>query len=142
MIDNLINSISKVVIGNKDKIKLVLASIISEGSILIEDYPGTGKTTLAKAITESLKLDFRRVQFTSDLLPSDILGFNMYKGTKPFFQKGPIFTNIVLADELNRGSPKSQSLCLHSACIAPRAVRIEACSHSGTLCSQSSRAFL
>ena len=109
MIDNLINSISKVVIGNKDKIKLVLASIISEGSILIEDYPGTGKTTLAKAITESLKLDFRRVQFTSDLLPSDILGFNMYKGTKPFFQKGPIFTNIVLADELNRGSPKSQS---------------------------------
>ena len=114
MIDNLINSISKVVIGNKDKIKLVLASIISEGSILIEDYPGTGKTTLAKAITESLKLDFRRVQFTSDLLPSDILGFNIFSKDQLSFQKGPIFTNIVLADELNRGSPKSQSAFLEA----------------------------
>ena len=99
MIKNIINDTSKTIVGNISKIKITLAAIISEGSILIEDYPGSGKTTFAKAITQNLGLNFKRIQFTSDLLPSDILGFNMLSNEKMNFQKGPIFTNIVLADE-------------------------------------------
>ena len=114
MFNNIIKNISKSIVGNEDRIKLTLAAIISEGSILIEDNPGSGKTTFAKSITLNLGLSFKRVQFTSDLLPSDILGFNIYKNEKLEFQKGPIFTNIVLADELNRGSPKSQSAFLEA----------------------------
>ena len=114
MFNNIIKNISKSIVGNEDRIKLTLAAIISEGSILIEDNPGSGKTTFAKSITLNLGLSFKRLQFTSDLLPSDILGFNIYKNEKLEFQKGPIFTNIVLADELNRGSPKSQSAFLEA----------------------------
>ena len=114
MFENIISNTSKTIVGNVDKIKLTLAAIISEGSILIEDYPGSGKTTFAKAITSSLGLNFKRIQFTSDLLPSDVLGFNILSDDKLKFQKGPIFTNIVLADELNRGSPKAQSAFLEA----------------------------
>ena len=114
MFNKIIEDTSKVIVGNVDKIKLTLAAIISEGSILIEDYPGSGKTTFAKAITSSLGLNFKRIQFTSDLLPSDVLGFNILSDNKLKFQKGPIFTNIVLADELNRGSPKAQSAFLEA----------------------------
>ena len=114
MFDNLIKEVSKVVVGNENKIKLTLAAILSEGSVLIEDNPGSGKTTFAKAITLNLGLGFKRIQFTSDLLPSDILGSNIFKNEELTLQKGPIFTNIVLADELNRGSPKSQSAFLEA----------------------------
>ncbi len=114
MFNKIIEDTSKVIVGNVDKIKLTLAAIISEGSILIEDYPGSGKTTFAKAITSSLGLNFKRIQFTSDLLPSDVLGFNILSDDKLKFQKGPIFTNIILADELNRGSPKAQSAFLEA----------------------------
>ena len=114
MFNKIIEDTSKVIVGNVDKIKLTLAAIVSEGSILIEDYPGSGKTTFAKAITSSLGLNFKRIQFTSDLLPSDVLGFNILSDDKLKFQKGPIFTNIVLADELNRGSPKAQSAFLEA----------------------------
>ena len=114
MFNKIIEDISKVIVGNEEKIKLTLAAIITEGSILIEDFPGSGKTTFAKAITSSLGLNFKRIQFTSDLLPSDVLGFNILSNDKLKFQKGPIFTNIVLADELNRGSPKAQSAFLEA----------------------------
>ncbi len=114
MFNKIIEDISKVIVGNEEKIKLTLAAIITQGSILIEDYPGSGKTTFAKAITSSLGLNFKRIQFTSDLLPSDVLGFNILSDDKLKFQKGPIFTNIVLADELNRGSPKAQSAFLEA----------------------------
>ena len=114
MFNKIIEEISKIIIGNSEKIKLTLAAIISEGSILIEDFPGSGKTTFAKSITNNLGFNFKRIQFTSDLLPSDILGFNIFSKDKLSFQKGPIFTNIVLADELNRGSPKSQSAFLEA----------------------------
>tara|TARA_B100000085_G_scaffold39149_1_gene32277 strand:- start:148 stop:1029 length:882 start_codon:yes stop_codon:yes gene_type:complete len=114
MFDNLIKEVSKLIVGNENKIKLTIAAILSEGSVLIEDNPGSGKTTFAKAITLNLGLGFKRIQFTSDLLPSDILGFNIFKNEELNFQKGPIFTNIVLADELNRGSPKSQSAFLEA----------------------------
>ena len=114
MYNEITKNISKTIIGNIEKIKLTLAAIISEGSILIEDFPGSGKTTFAKSITYNLGFNFKRIQFTSDLLPSDILGFNIFSNDKLSFQKGPIFTNIVLADELNRGSPKSQSAFLEA----------------------------
>ena len=128
MFKKIISSTSKIIVGNSEKIRLTLAAIISEGSILIEDYPGSGKTTFAKAITQSLGLNFKRVQFTSDLLPSDILGFNIFSDGKLNFQKGPIFTNIVLADELNRGSPKSQSAFLEA--MEEKNVSIDGVSHS------------
>ena len=128
MFKKIISSTSKIIVGNSEKIRLTLAAIISEGSILIEDYPGSGKTTFAKAITQSLGLNFKRVQFTSDLLPSDILGFNIFSDDKLNFQKGPIFTNIVLADELNRGSPKSQSAFLEA--MEEKNVSIDGISHS------------
>ena len=128
MFEKIISNISEIVVGNSEKIKLTLAAIVSEGSILIEDYPGSGKTTFAKAITQSLGLNFKRVQFTSDLLPSDILGFNIFLDDKLSFQKGPIFTNIVLADELNRGSPKSQSAFLEA--MEEKNVSIDGVSYS------------
>ena len=128
MFEKIISNTSKIVVGNSEKIRLTLAAIISEGSILIEDYPGSGKTTFAKAITQSLGLNFKRVQFTSDLLPSDILGFNIFSDGNLNFQKGPIFTNIVLADELNRGSPKSQSAFLEA--MEEKNVSIDGISHS------------
>ena len=128
MFEKIISNTSKIVVGNSEKIKLTLAAIVSEGSILIEDYPGSGKTTFAKAITQSLGLNFKRVQFTSDLLPSDIIGFNIFLDGKLNFQKGPIFTNIVLADELNRGSPKSQSAFLEA--MEEKKVSIDGISHS------------
>ena len=128
MFEKIISNTSKIVVGNSEKIRLTLAAIISEGSILIEDYPGSGKTTFAKAITQCLGLNFKRVQFTSDLLPSDILGFNIFSDGKLNFQKGPIFTNIVLADELNRGSPKSQSAFLEA--MEEKNVSIDGISHS------------
>ena len=113
-LNNFFNQCFKTIIGNEKNIKLTLSAIISEGSILIEDYPGTGKTTFAKTITHNLSLDFKRIQFTSDLLPADILGYNYIKDNKQIFQKGPIFSNVVLADELNRGSAKSQSAFLEA----------------------------
>ena len=128
MFEKIISNTSKIIVGNSEKIRLTLAAIISQGSILIEDYPGSGKTTFAKAITQSLGLNFKRVQFTSDLLPSDILGFNIFSDDKLNFQKGPIFTNIVLADELNRGSPKSQSAFLEA--MEEKNVSIDGISHS------------
>ena len=128
MFNKIIEDTSKVIVGNVDKIKLTLAAIISEGSILIEDYPGSGKTTFAKAITSSLGLNFKRIQFTSDLLPSDVLGFNILSDDKLKFQKGPIFTNIVLADELNRGSPKAQSAFLEA--MEEKNVTIDGESHN------------
>ena len=102
------------IIGNDEKLKISLAAILSGGHILIEDLPGTGKTTFAKSLTAALNLDFKRIQFTSDLLPGDILGFSYLSKDKFEIKKGPIFTNIVLADELNRASPKTQSAFLES----------------------------
>ena len=114
MFENIIVNASKNIIGNNFKIKLSLATIIGGGHILIEDLPGTGKTTFAKSITHSLNFNFKRIQFTSDLLPSDILGYTYLKKDKFVVNKGPIFTNIVLADELNRASPKTQSAFLEA----------------------------
>lgn len=114
MFEKIIKDIQKNIIGNDFKIKISLATILSGGHILIEDLPGTGKTTFAKNLTAAMNLKFKRIQFTSDLLPSDIVGYTYLKNDEFVINKGPIFTNIVLADELNRASPKTQSAFLES----------------------------
>lgn len=110
-VQNAVNSIIK---GKEHVVEKVLAAIIGGGHILMEDIPGVGKTTLATTFARVLSLDYKRVQFTPDVLPSDLLGFSMYQsGTGAFtFQKGAVFTNLLLADEINRTSPKTQSALL------------------------------
>lgn len=110
----IVSNIEKVILGKTPEIYHILKGVIAGGHILIEDVPGVGKTTLVKALAKSLNLTYSRVQFTPDLLPSDIVGISIYnKTTGDFdFKKGPIFANIVLADEINRTSPKTQSALL------------------------------
>lgn len=108
------DSVNSVIKGKESVVRKVLAAIIAGGHILMEDIPGVGKTTLATAFARSMSMDYKRVQFTPDVLPSDILGFSMYNaGTKEFeYKPGAIFCNLFLADEINRTSPKTQSALL------------------------------
>jgi len=112
----LIANIEKIILGKRDVIELLLVGLFSEGHILIEDVPGTGKTTLTRALAKSIKADFKRIQFTPDLLPTDITGVSMYNQKTGNFElkKGPIFTNVLLADEINRTTPRTQSGLLES----------------------------
>lgn len=109
-------NVNKIIIGKSDVIDLILTSILAGGHVLLEDTPGTGKTVLAKSIAKSINSDFKRIQFTPDLLPSDITGLNIFnqKENQFTFIKGPIFTNILLADEINRATPRTQSSLLES----------------------------
>jgi MoxR-like ATPase len=106
--------VNKVIKGKEQVVKKVLAAVIAGGHILMEDIPGVGKTTLATAFARSLSMNYKRVQFTPDVLPSDILGFSMYNSaTKEFeYREGAVFCNLFLADEINRTSPKTQSALL------------------------------
>lgn len=106
--------VNKVIKGKEDVVKKVLAAVIAGGHILMEDIPGVGKTTLATTFAKSMSMHYKRVQFTPDVLPSDILGFSMYNSaTKEFeYREGAVFTNLFLADEINRTSPKTQSALL------------------------------
>jgi len=108
------NNIQKVIIGNERAIRLILIALISEGHVLIEDVPGVGKTTMVSCLARSLDLSFRRIQFTPDVLPSDITGFSMYntKSGEMEYRPGLVMSHIVLADEINRTSPKTQSSLL------------------------------
>jgi len=137
----LTESIEKIIRGRRDTIDLVLTGLVSGGHVLIEDYPGSGKTTLAKTLgrliasspqsdVKSHILPFRRIQFTPDLLPSDVLGVNIFDpNTGTFrFQHGPIFAHVVLADEINRTGPKVQAAFLE--CMAERQVTIDNVTHS------------
>ena len=112
--DTLRANISRVLVGREDTINMVLVSLFCGGHVLLEDVPGVGKTMLAKCLAKSLRCDFKRVQFTPDLLPSDLTGINYFdqKQGAFIFRPGPIFTNIVLADEINRATPRSQSSLL------------------------------
>ncbi len=104
-------NMQKVLVGKEEVTELLLSALLADGHVLLEDVPGTGKTKLAKALAKSLNVQFSRVQFTPDLLPGDITGINVYDRQKNEFtlRKGPVFTNILLADELNRATPRTQA---------------------------------
>ena len=112
--NKIVTATSQIILGKEHQIRLALACILARGHLLIEDLPGMGKTTLAHTLAQALGLDFRRVQFTSDLLPADILGVSVYDRNSAVFKfhPGPVFTNVLLADEVNRATPKTQSALL------------------------------
>ena len=112
----ILENLKKVIIGKDDVLENVLIGLLAQGHLLIEDVPGVGKTTLVKVLAKSMNLSYKRVQFTPDLMPSDIIGVNIYnKNTGNFsFKKGPIFNQVFLADEINRTSPKTQSSLLQA----------------------------
>ncbi len=114
--ESVVSNISTVVRGKEGAIGLALVCLLAEGHLLIEDVPGVGKTTLAKALARSFDLECRRIQFTPDLLPSDITGVSLYNrdGMSFTFRPGPVFANVVIADEINRASPKTQSALLEA----------------------------
>jgi MoxR-like ATPase len=116
LIQRLRDSISSALLGKPDAVRLSIVALLAEGHILIEDAPGVGKTVLAKALSRSLDCEFRRIQFTPDLLPSDILGSSVFLPQQGVFEfrPGPLFTNILFADEINRTTPRTQSALLEA----------------------------
>jgi MoxR-like ATPase len=114
--DSIVDNIERVIQGKRDVIELMVLCLVSEGHLLLEDVPGVGKTNLAKSLATSVECSFGRVQFTPDLLPSDVVGLTVWnRGDNSFdFRRGPVFNNIVLADEINRASPKTQAALLES----------------------------
>jgi len=123
--DALIGNIEKVIIGKRSTIEHLLVGLFSSGHILIEDVPGTGKTMLTRALAKSVKADFKRIQFTPDLLPTDVTGVSMFNQKTGNFEikKGPIFANVLLADEINRTTPRTQSGLLEA--MQERSVTID-----------------
>lgn len=121
--------VGRVIVGKEETIDLLLTALLAGGHVLLEDVPGTGKTLLAKAMAQSLDCRFRRIQFTPDLLPSDLSGIHFYnQKTGDFeFRPGPVFTNVLLADEINRATPRTQSSLLE--CMEERQVTIDGVTH-------------
>lgn len=118
-------NVGKVIIGKSDIVDYIITAVISGGHLLLEDTPGTGKTMLAKSLAKSIDGDFSRIQFTPDLLPSDITGLNIFNQQTHSFEfiKGPVFTNILLADEINRATPRTQSSLLE--CMEEKQVTVD-----------------
>jgi MoxR-like ATPase len=123
------DNIEQVIVGKRDKIELAVIALISQGHVLLEDIPGVGKTMLARSLAKSLGCSFKRIQFTPDMLPSDIIGVSIYnQKTGNFeFRPGPVMAQIVLADEINRGTPKLQSALLE--CMEERQITIDGVTH-------------
>src|SRR5688500_568947 len=111
LLDGLVAEVEKVFHGKHEVVRLAVAALLARGHLLFEDVPGVGKTTLSHALAKTLGLGFRRIQFTADLLPSDVLGVAVYNPLTASFETrpGPIFTNVVVADEINRAPPRTQS---------------------------------
>lgn len=124
------DNVEKVIIGKREKIELLIVALLCEGHILLEDVPGTGKTMLARSIAISLGVDFKRIQCTPDLLPSDITGVSVFnQASREFsFIPGPAFTNILLADEINRATPRTQSALLES--MGERQITVDGITHT------------
>lgn len=123
------DNVGKILVGSDNSCDLILMSLLVSGHILLEDVPGTGKTTLAKAIAQSLDLSFKRIQFTPDLMPSDLTGIHFYNQAKGIFEfrPGPLFSQLVLADEINRAAPRTQSSLLEA--MEERQISIEGETH-------------
>ncbi len=124
-LNSVLNEVSKTIFGKNDEIKLILSAWLSGGHVLLEDVPGNGKTVLAKSLSKVFGVNFSRVQFTPDLLPSDIIGTTIFdeESRKFFFRKGALFTTMFLADEINRATPRTQSALLES--MAEKQITVE-----------------
>ena len=124
------DSVNRVIVGKRDAVELAVVALLSNGHILIEDVPGVGKTTLAKAMARSLGLTFSRVQFTPDMLPSDVTGVTIYnqKSQEFEFRAGPVVSQILLADEVNRATPKTQSSLLEA--MEERQITVDGTTHT------------
>lgn len=122
---DVLDNIDKVIIGRRGTAELILTAMLAGGHVLLEDMPGTGKTKLAKTLSKSVSAEFSRIQFTPDLLPSDVTGLNIFNRKEQEFElrKGPVFTNLLLADEINRAAPRTQAGLLE--CMEERQVTID-----------------
>lgn len=124
-LDNVVNELNTILLGKEPQVRLALCGLLARGHLLIEDIPGMGKTTLSHALASIMGLSYQRIQFTNDLLPADVLGYSMYdkQANSLVFHPGPIFAQVVLADEINRASPRTQSALLEA--MEERQVSIE-----------------
>ncbi|MGO1462444.1 MAG: AAA family ATPase [Marinobacter sp.] len=125
LVDTVVTELNQILLGKEHQVRLALCGLLAKGHLLIEDIPGMGKTTLSHALAKAMGLSYQRIQFTNDLLPADVLGYSMYdrQAGSLVFHQGPIFAQVVLADEINRASPRTQSALLEA--MEERQVSIE-----------------